>query len=45
VLQTMAGLTRVLRFSISGIILMDPAPEEIVMDTILDPTSGEYEVK
>ncbi len=44
-LETMAGLTRVLRFSISGIILMDPAPEEIVMDTILDPTSGEYEVK
>jgi hypothetical protein len=27
------------------LVLMDPAPEEIVIDTILDPTSGEYEVK
>jgi type VI secretion system protein ImpF len=44
-LEPMVGLNRVLRFSISGIVLMDPAPEEIVIDTILDPTSGEYEVK
>lgn len=45
VLEPMVGLNRVLRFSISGIVLMDPAPEEIVIDTILDPSSGEYEVK
>ena len=45
VLEPLVGLNRVLRFSISGIVLMDPAPEEIVIDTILDPTSGEYEVK
>ena len=44
-LEPMIGLNRVLRFSISGIVLMDPAPEEIVIDTILDPASGEYEVK
>jgi type VI secretion system protein ImpF len=44
-LDPMVGLNRVLRFSISGLVLMDPAPEEIVIDTILDPTSGEYEVK
>jgi type VI secretion system protein ImpF len=44
-LEPLIGLNRVLRFSISGIVLMDPAPEEIVIDTILDPTSGEYEVK
>jgi len=44
-LEPMAGLNRVLRFSISGLVLMDPAPEEIVIDTILDPSSGEYEVK
>ena len=44
-LEPMVGLNRVLRFSISGIVLMDPAPEEIVIDTILDPSSGEYEVK
>jgi type VI secretion system protein ImpF len=45
VLEPVVGPNRVLRFSISGIVLMDPAPEEIVIDTILDPSSGEYEVK
>jgi type VI secretion system protein ImpF len=45
ILEPMIGLNRVLRFSISGMVLMDPAPEEIVIDTILDPASGEYEVK
>ena len=45
VLEPRIGLNRVLRFSIRGIVLMDPAPEEIVIDTILDPASGEYEVK
>ncbi len=45
VLEPLVGLNRVLRFSISGMVLMDPAPEEIVIDTILDPSSGEYEVK
>jgi type VI secretion system protein ImpF len=44
-LEPLIGLNRVLRFSISGIVLMDPAPERIEIDTILDPTSGEYEVK
>jgi type VI secretion system protein ImpF len=44
-LEPMVGLNRLLRFSINGIVLMDPAPEEIVIDTILDPVSGEYEVK
>lgn len=44
-LEPFIGLNRVLRFIISGIVLMDPAPEEIVIDTILDPASGEYEVK
>ncbi len=45
VLEPLVGVNRVLRFSISGMVLMDPAPEEIVIDTILDPSSGEYEVK
>ena len=45
VLEPIVGLNRVLRFSISGIVSMDPSPEEIVIDTILDPASGEYEVK
>lgn len=45
VLEPSIGVNRLLRFSISGIVLMDPAPEEIVIDTVLDPTSGAYEVK
>jgi type VI secretion system protein ImpF len=44
-LEPMVRLNRVLRFRISGLILMDPAPEEVVIDTILDPASGAYEVK
>ena len=45
ILEPLVSLNRALRFSIRGTVLMDPAPEEIVIDTILDPTSGEYEVK
>jgi type VI secretion system protein ImpF len=36
---------RRLRFHIEGIIRMDPAPEEIVFDTVLELSSGEYSVK
>ncbi len=35
---------RQLRFHIEGQIRMDPAPEEISFDTVLDLTSGEYSV-
>lgn len=35
---------RQLRFHIEGQIRMDPAPEEISFDTVLDLTSGEYQV-
>lgn len=44
-LAPIVSLNRVLRFSITGLVLMDPAPEEIMIDTILDPASGAYEVK
>jgi type VI secretion system protein ImpF len=44
-LEPLVGLTRALRFTISGVVLMDPAPEDIVIDTILDPANGQYEVK
>jgi type VI secretion system protein ImpF len=44
-LEPMVNLNRVLHFTISGLILMDPAPEEIMIDTVLDPASGAYEVK
>ena len=35
---------RQLRFHIEGEIRLDPAPEEITFDTVLDLTSGEYSV-
>ncbi len=36
--------SRTLRFRIEGLLLMDPAPEQISFDTVLELTSGEYEV-
>ncbi len=37
--------TRTLRFRIEGLLLMDPAPEHVSFDTVLELTSGEYEVQ
>jgi|SRR5579872_3045063 len=37
--------TRIMRFQIEGLLLMDPAPEQVSFDTVLQLTSGEYEVK
>jgi type VI secretion system protein ImpF len=36
---------RILRFQIEGLLKMDPAPEQISFDTVLQLTSGEYQVK
>ena len=36
---------RRLRFHIEGMMQLDPAPEEISFDTVLELTSGEYKVK
>ncbi|MBZ5592589.1 MAG: type VI secretion system baseplate subunit TssE [Acidobacteriia bacterium] len=36
---------RQLRFQIEALLLMDPAPELISFDTVLDLSSGEYQVK
>jgi type VI secretion system protein ImpF len=36
---------RRLRFHIQGQMRLDPAPEEITFDTVLELTSGEYKVK
>lgn len=42
----MAGAgSRVLRFQIEGMLLMDPAPEQVSFDTVLQLASGEYQVK
>jgi type VI secretion system protein ImpF len=39
------SLVRAVRFQIEGMLLMDPAPEQIAFDTVLSLTTGEYQVK
>lgn len=34
-----------IRFGIEGMLRMDPAPEPVYFDTVLDPSRGEYKVK
>ena len=36
---------RILRFQIEAMLKMDPAPEQILFDTVLQLNSGEYQVK
>jgi len=36
---------RVLRFQIEALLKMDPAPEQILFDTVLQLNTGEYQVK
>jgi type VI secretion system protein ImpF len=36
---------RVIRFAIEGLLRMDPAPEQVLFDTMLEPTRGQYQVK
>jgi type VI secretion system protein ImpF len=40
-----AGPARILRFQIEGMLQMDPAPEQVSFDTVLQLTSGEYQVR
>jgi len=44
-LEGVTGKTRTLRFRIEGLLIMDPAPEHVSFDTVLELTSGEYEVR
>jgi len=37
--------TRTLHFRIEGLLIMDPAPEHVSFDTVLELTRGEYEVQ
>ncbi|HSW49611.1 MAG TPA: type VI secretion system baseplate subunit TssE [Bryobacteraceae bacterium] len=37
--------SRVLRFQIDGVLRVEPVPEHLTFDTVLELTSGEYEVK
>lgn len=34
-----------MRFVVSALLLMDPAPEQVTFDTVLELSRGEYEVK
>jgi type VI secretion system protein ImpF len=43
-LDSTAGAKHVLRFQIQGLLDMDPAPEHISFDTVLQLSSGEYQV-
>jgi type VI secretion system protein ImpF len=44
-METSGAIDRRLRFHIEGNMLLDPSPEEITFDTVLDLASGEYKVK
>ncbi len=44
-LESSDTVDRRLRFHIEGNMRLDPAPEEIAFDTVLELTSGEYKVK
>lgn len=44
-LESAAEDKRVIRFAIEGLLRMDPAPEQVFFDTVLEPTSGQYQVK
>ena len=44
-MQTPGPHTRVLRFHIDGLLKLDPVPERICFDTVLQLASGQYEVE
>jgi type VI secretion system protein ImpF len=44
-LESEGAGTRTLRFRIEGLLLMDPEPEHVSFDTVLQLTSGQYEVQ
>ena len=44
-MEPVAPGSRMLRFQIEGMLRMDPAPERISFDTVLELTSGSYQVK
>lgn len=44
-LESTEGSYRTLKFVIEGLLCMDPAPEPVRFDTVLELGKGEYEVK
>jgi type VI secretion system protein ImpF len=43
--ESQAVGTRTLRFRIDAMLVMDPAPEHVSFDTVLDLPSSRYELK
>jgi type VI secretion system protein ImpF len=43
--QVGEGKTHMLRFAIEGLLRIDPAPEYVTFDTVLETVNGAYEVK
>ena len=43
--NTLSAATRMMRFQIDAYLKMDPAPEHVSFDTVLELTNGEYQVK
>lgn len=44
-LEPARGAVHVLRFQIEGMLMMDPEPEHISFDTVLQLASGQYDVR
>ncbi len=44
-LEPPTNTLRVLRFQIEALLMMDPSPEQISFDTVLQLNSGQYEIK
>jgi type VI secretion system protein ImpF len=44
-LAPVTGNNRLLRFVIEGMLRIDPAPEHVAFDTVLELASGQYEVR
>ncbi len=44
-METVSNVTRGIRFHIQGLLLVNPSPEPITFDTVLELPAGQYEVK
>lgn len=44
-LEAQRGAVHVIRFQIEGMLMMDPEPEHISFDTVLQLASGQYDVR
>jgi type VI secretion system protein ImpF len=45
VMEPAADESRILRFGIEALLRIDPAPEPVVFDTVLEPISGQYQIR